>query len=173
MSTVFPKPTHDHGRCVDDAMAEAERACREGGARLTPQRRQVLAIVLESHQPIGAYDVLARMNAAGGRTAPITVYRALDFLMTQGLVHRLASRNAFIACSLPDRHETGGGGGQNAQGDGAQFLICGDCGTVAEMTDRRIETAIRERARTAGFIVSAPVVEVEGTCPNCAGASDG
>lgn len=166
MPTSFPKPAHDHRRCVRDAMAAAERTCRDAGVRFTPQRRQVLEIVLESHCPMGAYDVLARMNEGGGRTAPVTVYRALDFLMAQGLVHRLQSRNAFVGCSSPDAHDESDG----ADG-GTQFLICGDCGTVAEMTDRSIERAIRKRAETAGFTIAAPVVEVEGTCPNCVTAN--
>lgn len=167
-AAAFPNPTHDHGRCVADALAEAERVCRGTGARFTPQRRRVLEIVLASHQPVGAYDILARLNENGGRTAPITVYRALDFLMAQGLVHRLQSRNAYIGCSGPHAHENHGPAGQ-----GTQFLICGGCGAVAEMTDPSIVRAIRKRAETAGFTIADPVVEVEGTCPNCAGGDSG
>ncbi len=152
---VFPRQDHDHDRCVAVALHRAERLCAERGVRLTELRRQVLLAVWESHAPIGAYDILDRLAALGRRAAPITVYRALDFLISQGLVHRLASRNAFIGCGNPESPHSG------------QFLICTDCGTVAEIEERAIRHAIVAGASRAGFDVGEPVVEVAGLCPDC------
>lgn len=153
----FPGPDHDHGHCIADALIKAEEICAHSGARLTPLRKSVLEFVWESHAPVGAYDILERMSAGGRRTAPITVYRALDFLIAQGLVHRLESLNAYTGCGVPDVPH------------GAHFLICGDCGAVAELCDTAIDRAIVRGAAQAGFAVSAPVVEIQGRCPECSG----
>lgn len=153
--STFPQSDHDHGYCVAAILADAEEVCRLNGVRLTPQRRQVLKIVAENHAAVGAYEVMDRLAGDGKRPAPITVYRALDFLMEQGLVHRLASLNAYVACPHPGaRH-------------GAQFLICKRCGTIGELTDESVDRAIAGAASDVGFSVSAPVVEVAGLCINC------
>lgn len=68
-------------------------------ARLTSQRRDVLSCVARSHAAVGAYEVIDRMADHGPRPAPITVYRALDFLAAHGLIHKIESRNAYVACS--------------------------------------------------------------------------
>ena len=94
---VFHAPGHDHQRCTADALAHAERFCAERSQRLTPIRRRVLEVLLENHNPLGAYEIMDRAAASGTRPAPITVYRALDFLRENGLVHRIESRNAFVA----------------------------------------------------------------------------
>jgi Fur family zinc uptake transcriptional regulator len=94
---IFPTPGHDHERCTSDAIAHAEAACIAREERLTPIRRRVLEALLASHAPLGAYELIDRLANAGARPAPITIYRALDFLREQGLVHRIESRNAFIA----------------------------------------------------------------------------
>src|SRR5262249_11344265 len=95
---VFPAPDHDHDRCSSDAMAVAEALCAQPGQRLTPTRRKVLAALRASHKPLGAYEIIDRLALKGPRLAPITAYRALEFLRENGLVHRIESRNAFIAC---------------------------------------------------------------------------
>ena len=95
---VFHAPDHDHERCTADALAHAEAMCAERAQRLTPIRRQVLEVLLESHKPLGAYEIIDRAGRRGPRPAPITIYRALDFLRDNGLVHRIESRNAFVAC---------------------------------------------------------------------------
>ena len=94
----FPSPDHDHERCASDAIAHAEAICAARRERLTPIRRHVLEALLASHKPLGAYEIIDRLAARGARPAPITIYRALDFLREKGLVHRIESRNAFIAC---------------------------------------------------------------------------
>src|SRR5438105_11892694 len=97
-SAVFPAPDHDHRRCSADVMAHAEALCVARDQRLTATRRRVLEALTASHQPLGAYEIIDRLAASGPRPAPPTVYRALDFLVANGLVHRIESRNAFIAC---------------------------------------------------------------------------
>ncbi len=154
-NAAFPTPGHDHRHCVATLLAAAERLCNARNARLTAGRRRVLEIVAESHSAIGAYDIIDRLAERERRPAPVTVYRALDFLIDQGLVHRLASVNAYVACARPsDDH-------------GAQFLICKRCRTVAEMSSAAVFHAIVDGADAAGFDVSAPVVEVAGVCVNC------
>lgn len=161
-ATAFPDDDHDHDACRAGALRRAERLCAERGARLTILRRQVLDILwAEDHRPLSAYDVLARLNAgprAGAAhrpAAPPTVYRALDFLVCEGLAHRLPSLNAYIGCPRPETAH------------GAQFFICRSCRTVAEVRDPALGQAIARAGAGIGFAVDAPVVEVEGLCPRC------
>jgi Fur family transcriptional regulator, zinc uptake regulator len=151
----FPSTDHDHDRCQSAILADAEQVCLARRVRLTAQRRRVLEIITESHGAIGAYDILDRLARDGRRPAPIAVYRALDFLIEHGLVHRLASLNAYVACAhAAARH-------------GAQFLICQRCGMIGEITDPGVSRAIAEAASEIGFTVSSPVVEVAGLCAAC------
>src|ERR1043165_4665174 len=98
MGSVFPAPDHDHERCSADALKHAEALCAKRGERLTAMRRHVLEVLAASPKPVGAYEIIDAVAARGARPAPITIYRALDFLTAQGLVHRIESRNAFLAC---------------------------------------------------------------------------
>lgn len=152
----FTEPNHDHAACVDDALARAETLCRHRGERLTPLRKRVLELVWQSHHPVKAYDLLERLaEGRGKRPAPPTVYRALEFLRDAGLVHKIESLNAFIGCAKPDRRHS------------AQFLICIDCGAVAEMDDPNLSAAIGANAKRLGFAVEQETVEVEGRCAAC------
>src|SRR5262249_62294643 len=96
MASVFPAPDHDHARCSADAMAHAEALCAERGERLTPMRRRVLETLAGSHKPLGAYEIMDQVARGGARPAPITGYRALDFLRLHGLVHPIESPNALV-----------------------------------------------------------------------------
>jgi len=156
---VFPKPDHDHGRCASDAIAYAETICTSRRERLTPIRRRVLEALLATHLPLGAYELIDRLAARGARPAPITIYRALDFLREQGLVHRIESRNAFIACA--HNHDTG---------DPVVFLICEKCGTVGEAASAAVADTIKSASRAAGFSPKTPVIEISGICSHCKAA---
>ena len=156
---VFPAPGHDHGRCTSDAIAHAEAICVARAGRLTPIRRRVLEALLASHAPLGAYELIDRLSVRGARIAPITVYRALDFLREQGLVHRIESRNAFIACV--QNHESG---------DPVVFLICEKCGTVGEAASAAVAATIKNASRAAGFTPKTPVIEISGICAHCKAA---
>ena len=135
---IFPAPGHDHGRCASDAIAHAEAICVERHERLTPIRRRVLEALLATHHPLGAYELIDRLAEDGGRPAPITIYRALDFLREQGLAHRIESRNAFIACV--HNHDSG---------DPVVFLICEKCGAVGEAAAAAVADTIRTASRAA------------------------
>lgn len=138
-------------------MSSAEALCRERGLRLTAIRRRVLTLVWESHQPAGAYDILERLREEGRNAAPPTVYRALEFLIEAGLVHRLDSLNAFVGCPDPDRSHTG------------QFLICRECRTVAELDDTDISRLVAVKAKELGFTAVHQMLEIQGLCAQCRG----
>ena len=99
----FPAERHDHLDCVRAAVSRAQDLCRRRGARLTPLREHVLELVWCSHAPIGAYQLLERLADTRGRVAPPTIYRALDFLSREGLIHRIVSLNAYVGCPQPGR----------------------------------------------------------------------
>src|SRR4029453_1823910 len=149
---VFPKPDHDHERCASDAIAHAETICAARKERLTPIRRQVLEALLTSHQPLGAYELIDRLSVRGVRPAPITIYRALDFLREQALVHRIESRNPFIACV--HNHETA---------DPVVFLICEKCGAVGEAASAAVADTIKSASRAGGFSPHERVLALPGS----------
>jgi Fur family zinc uptake transcriptional regulator len=154
--TVFHAPGHDHDRCTADALKHAEALCAERAQRLTPVRRMVLEVLLSSHKPLGAYEIIERAPPSSARPAPITIYRALDFLRNQGLVHRIESRNAFVACV-----------NNHADGELVVFLICERCGEVGEAPSAGLADQLRSAAKAAGFTPKAPVIEITGICAHC------
>ncbi len=155
-NAAFPSKEHDHAQCIENALNAAERICREGNLRLTGIRKRVLEIVWEHHAPIGAYHILEQLSEERGAAAPPTVYRALNFLLTHGLVHKIESLNAFVGCRKPDGAHT------------AQFLICIDCRRVAELDDPEVATLVSSKASRAGFSVSRQTIELQGSCKDCA-----
>ena len=151
---------HDHTHCVSHALAEADTLCARAGVRLTELRKRVLELVWQSHKPLGAYDILAVLSEQDGRrAAPPTVYRALDFLLENGLVHRIASLNAFVGCSHPEHAHQG------------QFLICRSCHAAIELEQPAISQAIVDGAAGVGFSVESQTVEVVGLCAGCKAAA--
>ena len=152
---------HDHRRCIKAAVAEATRICGERNGRLTEQRKRVLELVWGSHQPVGAYTVLEQLRAEGFNGAPPTVYRALEFLLEHGLIHRIESLNAYTGCSHPGDEHTG------------QFLICSHCHKVAELDDPKVSRAIASSTASIGFTAAHHVVEIRGLCAQCQGQNHG
>jgi Fur family transcriptional regulator, zinc uptake regulator len=153
---IFPRPDHDHGRCSADAMSHAEALCAARGERLTPIRRKVLEALAAHHKPLGAYEIIDRLADDGPRRAPITIYRALDFLVANGLVHKIQSRNAFVACI--NNHQ---------ESDIVVFLICEHCGAVGEAPAAAVAETLKAAAKAAGFTPHAPVIEIAGVCAHC------
>ena len=149
---------------VEAMLDAADAACAAQGARLTPLRRHVLGLVLESDQPIGAYALLDRLKESRTGAAPPTVYRALEFLLEQGFVHKVERLNAFIGCrnaaSRPGRPD-------HDHARTVQFLICGRCGRVQELEDAAVRAALSKAAARAGFAPRRMTVEVEGVCRHC------
>ena len=145
-----------HHACIEQALAVATELCQREGLRLTPLRRRVLELVWQSHRPLGAYEILAQLSEGEERpAAPPTVYRALDFLLENGLVHRLASLNAFIGCARPHHAHQG------------HFLICRLCKVARELPHDAIDLAVEQVATAQGFQVEQQVVEVSGVCASC------
>jgi Fur family zinc uptake transcriptional regulator len=152
---TFPSADHDHKNCVAHALKNAEIYCQQQGLRLTKLRHQVLELIWANHQPVGAYELLDQLSHDGRKAAPPTIYRALDFLMENGLVHRINSRNAYIGCTHTGHHHS------------AQFLICEICGQVAELDDAQIGSAISKDTKQLGFNVSQWTLEITGICDQC------
>ncbi len=146
---------HDHDHCIAEALERAEVVCKAHGLRFTRQRRRVLELVWDSHRPVGAYDILDALNKEGKRHGPPIVYRALEFLIEAGLVHRLDSLNAYIGCADPE-HAHGG-----------QFLICRDCRLVIELDDTGIDQRIGKVANERAFLAESIGIEVQGLCNEC------
>jgi Fur family transcriptional regulator, zinc uptake regulator len=148
-------------RCAVEAQLDrAAAACAQDGGRLTELRRQVLGLILEAEGPLTAYQLLDRLKESRRGAAPPTVYRALDFLMEQRLIHKIERLNAFVSCTGAGHHS-----------DAAQFLICRNCGTVTEIEDGAVTAALEHAAGRAGFHPATAVVEVEGICAACAHSS--
>jgi len=154
-ASAFAGHDHDHDHCQSDALDRAVEICAKRGARLTDLRCQVLQLIWAGHKPLGAYEILASLKESRGNAAPPTVYRALDFLLNHGLIHRIESLNAYVGCATPELAH------------GGQFLICRTCGATAELNDHRIDAAISERSAAAGFRIESCTIEVDGICPHC------
>ncbi|NCO52313.1 MAG: transcriptional repressor [Deltaproteobacteria bacterium] len=156
LQAAFATSNHDHQRCIQQALSTAEQLCQQQGQRFTAIRRRVLELVWRQHKPVGAYALLEHLQQ-DGRSAPPTVYRALDFLQQLGLVHRISSLNAYIGCICPGQAHDG------------QFLICEQCRSLAELDVRSISTAIAASASLSGFEPRRQTVEIMGLCPDCRG----
>lgn len=159
-----PHTCTDPKHHVHDAkgfVAAVERACGERGLRLTDIRARVLGLIADAGQPIKAYDLLdkVRDGEGAGAAAPPTVYRALDFLLANGFIHKLESINAFVACHHP-----------NAAQHSVPFLICNRCHAATELEDAGIVAALDTAARALGFAPQAQTLEVHGLCARCAQA---
>lgn len=147
---------HQHEHCVHDALASAEVLCSKRGVRLTAIRKRVLELVWASHQPLGAYAILDKLTAEGHKPAPPTVYRALEFLLEQGLIHRIASLNAFLGCIHPNHQHL------------ACFFICQSCGNAEELAESSaLQQEINQQAKNLGFVIRQSILEVAGLCKKC------
>ena len=152
----FLAPDHDHDQCAADAISHAEQVCKARVQKFTPIRRQVLQALLLSHRPLGAYEVIDELARSMPRPAPITVYRALDFLIENGLVHRIECRNAYLACAL-----------SHDEAAAMAFLICERCGLVGEVPAASVASSLTASARATGFAPKMSIVEITGLCAHC------
>jgi Fur family transcriptional regulator, zinc uptake regulator len=142
-------------RQVEIALSRAHGICALRGARLTPVRRRVLELILSSNQPTGAYALLAELQRGRGKLGPPTVYRALEFLLSLKLIHKVETSSAYIACCDIDHpHQS-------------QFMICEDCGATEEVRDDKIVESLRRLGEDRGFAVERQVIEARGLCPAC------
>ncbi len=146
---------HDHQVCINYAMQMAEGVCKRNKQELTPLRQAVLKLIWSSHQPVTAYQILADLSKKRKMVAPPTVYRTLDFLEKNGLIHKIESLKAFIGCSHPD------------QNHGSVFLICRKCNYVQEELDMHGQGYIDKIVNKNTFLPQSYVVEVIGFCKSC------
>ncbi|MEM7696346.1 MAG: Fur family transcriptional regulator [Pseudomonadota bacterium] len=146
-----PTPAEETLRALDAAAA----LCAARGRRFTANRRKALQLLLEAGRPLSAYELLERLTSEGFASQPPVAYRALDFLIEQGFVHKLRDRKTFVACQHPSENH------------GAGFLICRDCGRVREVCVEPQHGAFGAAAREAGFRIERTVLEAEGVCDRC------
>lgn len=169
--SLFPKHDHDHSDCTSNLMKYADRYCKETGLRLTKLRRTVLEQVADSHKAIGAYQILDKLAANGLKLAPISVYRSLEFLQDAGLIHRLESTNSYFACQRSFEDELAGNNqiplNKCCDASPLVFLICEDCGIIAEVEGALIKTFIETVATAEKFEVKRSQLEIKGTCMTC------
>jgi Fur family zinc uptake transcriptional regulator len=156
----MPKPAdafaqHDHATCTAAGLALAEDLLTGRKLRLTPVRRRTLEILLADHRALGAYDVLQQLAADGFGNQPPVAYRALEFLVEQGLAHKVQRLNAFTACMHPTETHA------------PVFLICRGCSMVAETAAAPVRAALEASANAVGFEVERSSIEALGLCPNC------
>jgi len=155
---------------LDQSLDAAAALCARRGAQLTALRREVLRLVLAAQHPVGAYALLDQLKASRAGAAPPTVYRALDFLVEQGLIHKVERLNAFIGCTDALEHPADCDCGATHDHP-HQFLICRRCGATAEISDPAIARALARAAEAAGFAAARATVEVEGLCARCSAAA--
>ena len=158
----------DFSRRAEALLDRADEVCRRRGVRLTELRRRVLGLVLESATPAGAYDLLDRLRQTHQGAAPPTVYRALDFLLEQGLIHRVERLSAFVGCVAGCTADAHGGEHTHA----AQFLICRACGRVIEMQSHDLSDTLARVAKESGFSVGSATIEAEGLCSTCTATAE-
>lgn len=156
MSTSHPCQNNDHNQCVEKALQQAEQICQQRQVKLTPLRKRVFNLIWKNHKPLGAYDILNMLTVEDGRmAAPPTVYRALDFLLDNHLIHRLSSCNAYIGCHHLNQHHQG------------YFLICSYCQTVTELNQPVLDQTIQRAANSVNFQIQQQTLEITGVCNHC------
>jgi Fur family transcriptional regulator, zinc uptake regulator len=163
----------DFSRRTEGLLDRAEAICEHRGANLTQLRRHVLGLILDAATPTGAYELLDRLRQIRRGAAPPTVYRTLDFLLEQGLIHRVERLSAFVGCVAGCTVDPTGDPDGEGHTHAAQFLICRACGRVLEMQDHHVSTVLARAAKDAGFSISSATVEAEGLCSTCRTAAAG
>ncbi len=147
--------THNHNTCINSAIVKAQHLCEQQNVRFTPIRQRVLELVWANHAPILAYDILKELRLEKANAEAPTVYRALEFLLDNGLIHKIESLNAYMGCNDPEQAHV------------SQFLICTVCQQVAELDNPKIKQVIEQQALKTGFEISEQTIEIKGVCPQC------
>jgi Fur family zinc uptake transcriptional regulator len=145
----------NHDSCISDALVKADLICSEQKVRFTDLRRKIFKIILENHRPVKAYDVLDKLQESDSSAKPPTVYRALDFLLEHGIIHKLHSSNSYTACSHPGKHNK------------CYFLICDKCGELKECCDENLTKVVNKITSANNFKVRKSVIEISGLCESC------
>jgi len=150
---------HLHGHAhAPTALKAAMTLCSERGAQMTPLRRLALETLWDAGAPLGAYDLMPKLETVLGRKlTPSTVYRALEFLVAQGFVSRIESQNAFVPCAHPEKAHA------------CVFFVCDLCRNSVEIDNPALEGIVEHEAEQLGFRVAHSVIELRGTCAECRG----
>ncbi len=156
---------HFSANDVSARLIAAVDHCRQRGVRFTPLRQQIYKLVLQANQPVGAYNLITQLQQSRlldenseqqtKNVAPPTVYRSLEFLLAEGLIHQLTSINAYVPCCHP-----------RAQHDAA-FLICEQCQRVQECSSLPVQGMMSFAEQDVGFLVKRSVIELSGRCRDC------
>jgi Fur family zinc uptake transcriptional regulator len=157
----------EFSRRTETLLSRAGAICERRGATLTELRRQILGMILDAAAPTGAYDLLDWLRQTRRGAAPPTVYRTLDFLLEQGLIHRVERLSAFVGCVAGCTADPDG----ESHAHAAQFLICRNCGRVVEMQNQDVAAVLARVAKDAGFTIGSATVEAEGLCSTCRSAA--
>jgi Fur family transcriptional regulator, zinc uptake regulator len=146
---------HHHVHAPNRFIHEVEATCERRGLRLTPLRRRVLELIAADERPVKAYDLLDRLRQETGKSAPPTIYRALDFLLEHGFIHKLESINSYTGCHHPsERHSP-------------PFFICKQCGHATEFCNSEVAELVLRHAHELGFAAQEQTLEVHGICARC------
>ena len=146
---------HDHSLCVQTTLDVADKTCAQAGLRLTAVRRKTLEILVQEHRALGAYEILEKLREEGFGSQPPVAYRAIEFLVKNGFVHKVEKLNAFVACNKPRKPHA------------PTFMICRSCQLVVETVSSEVSSMLSKSANKLGFRLEKSVVEVEGTCSSC------
>ena len=137
-------------------LSQAEIICQQRSVRLTPQRLEVLRLMSERNGAISAYDLLDLLRVSEPQAKPPTVYRALDFLLEQGFIHRVESTNSYVVCHhFEEPSHT------------SAMLICDRCGSVTEQHAEGMQEILATLAQKSGFTLAHSVIEAHGLCQPC------
>jgi Fur family zinc uptake transcriptional regulator len=146
---------HNHQLCMTQTLLSAETICMDKGVRLTAIRRRILELICSSHKAIGAYELLDLFREEDSKAKPVTIYRALDFLMDVGLVHKIESLNAFIGCLQAEtKHQS-------------IILICDNCKNAFELDATSVYQTIFAMSKKIQFSPTSLTIELHGLCFSC------
>lgn len=151
----FHNKRHNHQVCEDQALNRAQQICEQKGLRFTEIRQRILQLIWSSHEPILAYELLKSLRQEKANAEPPTVYRALDFLLENQLIHKIESLNAYTGCQFPEKSHL------------SQFLICNGCNQIAELDNNQVNKVIQQELKLSGFAIEQQTIEIKGLCANC------
>lgn len=123
--------------------------------RMTPLRTEILALIAQAKHPITAYELLRQLRTSRANSEPPTVYRVLDYLQDNRLIHKIANNNTYVACDKPHKPHLG------------QIFLCKKCGHSFETHDTNVINIIEEYAKKNHFHLSQDLIEITGLCHNC------
>ncbi len=146
---------HNHKSCIKQALNSAETICKQKKLRLTPIRKRIFELIWSNHKAVGAYDLLESLHLEDPKAKPVTIYRALDFLLAAGLIHKIKSLNAFIGCLRPEISHN------------AMLLICNVCQQTDEVEAQNIYQNICQIAENNAFLPQNISLELHGVCNSC------